>query len=77
MSMLFALILALVTPCEYEDSTNCHWDASRRGNGLGYSFVALDVDMDGADDFVIRYADTRYDDSIGDIVTTPMFGVVE
>lgn len=27
--------------CEYEDSRNCAWDASERGNGLGRSFVDI------------------------------------
>lgn len=27
--------------CQYEDSTNCYWDASARGNGQGASFVNL------------------------------------
>lgn len=26
-------------PCEYEDSTNCVWDARHMGNGIGRSFV--------------------------------------
>lgn len=26
--------------CEYEDSTNCHWDAGSEGNGIGNSFDA-------------------------------------
>lgn len=30
-----------VPPCAEEDSTNCYWDASTRGNGVGTSFVAL------------------------------------
>lgn len=29
------------TPCRYEDSNNCFWDAQNRGNGIGNSFVAL------------------------------------
>ena len=37
-----ALILSLaLPPCQEEDSTNCHWDASTRGNGQGASFVDL------------------------------------
>lgn len=27
--------------CQYEDSERCFWDASRRGNGTGDSFVRL------------------------------------
>lgn len=26
-------------PCEFEDSTNCYWDAAERGNGTGASFT--------------------------------------
>lgn len=40
---LLALItLALDTPCEYEDSTNCVWVASEQGNGAGQSFLDID-----------------------------------
>ena len=35
--MLFAAIA--MTPCGYEDSMNCRWDASTQGNGHGRSFV--------------------------------------
>jgi len=28
-------------PCASEDSDNCYWDASERGNGQGTDFVAL------------------------------------
>lgn len=27
--------------CETEDSTNCYWDATVQGNGLGQSFVDI------------------------------------
>jgi len=30
-----------LTPCETEDSDNCYWDASTRGNGEGVSFITL------------------------------------
>lgn len=30
-----------VPTCKHEDSSNCYWDAKRRGNGHGRSFVAL------------------------------------
>jgi hypothetical protein len=46
-----ALILGFVTApfnwysplpdCEWEDSYNCHWNASTQGNGQGHSFVNL------------------------------------
>lgn len=26
-------------PCPTEDSANCYWDATERGNGLGRSFI--------------------------------------
>ena len=29
-------------PCEFEDSANCYWDSSERGNGQGDSFVDVD-----------------------------------
>lgn len=38
-SLILALAIALSTPCEYEDSTNCTWVASTQGNGLGQSFT--------------------------------------
>lgn len=31
------------TPCEYEDSVNCFWDAGQMGNGRGHSFVVRQV----------------------------------
>lgn len=31
----------MVTRCRQEDSRNCWWDAKRRGNGVGHSFVNL------------------------------------
>lgn len=30
-----------LSPCASEDSDNCYWDATRRGNGTGRSFVTL------------------------------------
>lgn len=30
-----------VPTCQHEDSSNCYWDAQRRGNGLGRSWVHL------------------------------------
>ena len=36
LSLLFSLFL---TPCEFEDSTNCYWNATTQGNGLGNSFI--------------------------------------
>lgn len=55
MSAISAIILALTVvgacalvpspalpPCAAEDSDNCFWDATVRGNGEGRSFVSLD-----------------------------------
>lgn len=28
-----------LAPCDEEDSTDCYWDASTRGNGQGQSFI--------------------------------------
>lgn len=33
---------AELPPCEFEDSTNCYWDAAERGNGTGDSFTDID-----------------------------------
>lgn len=30
-----------VVPCRYEDSNNCYWDASKRGNRKGRDFVTI------------------------------------
>lgn len=43
------------TPCQFEDSADCRWDARSRGNGSGASFVTVRV---GARDFVF-YDDGR------------------
>lgn len=29
------------TPCPTEDSVQCYWDSSTRGNRAGHSFIAL------------------------------------
>lgn len=29
----------LLNPCKYEDGRNCYWEADRRGNKIGDSFV--------------------------------------
>ncbi len=39
MSLLIALMLAGLPACGSEDSTNCYWLASLRGNGAGQSFI--------------------------------------
>lgn len=30
-----------LTPCPTEDSVNCYWDASLRGNKIGQSFINI------------------------------------
>lgn len=35
------LAFATFPACEYEDSRDCAWDASERGNGRGHSFVDI------------------------------------
>lgn len=35
------LLFKSLPACEYEDSRNCSWDASARGNGIGTSFYDL------------------------------------
>lgn len=44
MSFLLFLMLAFITPCDYEDSNGCYWNASDNG---GKSFIAI------TDDFII------------------------
>ncbi|MZR12686.1 hypothetical protein GQE99_06585 [Maritimibacter sp. DP07] len=39
-TLIAAMLIAAVTPCQAEDSTWCYWDAAARGNGNGQSFVA-------------------------------------
>jgi hypothetical protein len=36
-----ASVAVEMPPCEYEDSTNCYWNAKERGNGFGHSFVSI------------------------------------
>lgn len=35
-----AIALAILPPCEHEDSDMCYWDATTRGNGWGLSYVS-------------------------------------
>lgn len=49
MTLLFAILFAILPPCPTEDSTMCRWDAG----GSGVSFVAL---SDGTAHLLI-YAD--------------------
>ena len=41
MALFLALILALIPSCAGEDSSNCYWDASAHGNGIGRSFIDI------------------------------------
>lgn len=41
MSIVLALLLALLPACPTEDSTNCGWDATTHGNGTGHSFITI------------------------------------
>lgn len=40
-SFLLALSVALGTPCEFEDSSNCVWNASQVSNHAGNSFIDI------------------------------------
>jgi len=33
----------MTTPCQFEDSVNCYWDAGEVGNGRGWSFYAIPI----------------------------------
>ena len=37
----FDTIAAELPECAAEDSTNCHWDGAKRGNGKGESFIDI------------------------------------
>lgn len=41
MSIVLALLLAMLPACPTEDSTNCGWNASTHGNGTGSSFITI------------------------------------
>lgn len=41
LNFIFGLMMAVLPPCEYEDSANCSWDASTAGNGVGTSFYDI------------------------------------
>jgi len=38
-NLLFTLLMAVLPPCQSEDSNNCAWDAQSQGNKVGTSFV--------------------------------------
>ena len=43
MSLLLALLVALLPPCATDDGSGslCGWDASAQGNGTGSDFVVI------------------------------------
>ncbi len=41
LNWIMALAFAVLPACPAEDSNNCKWDASRQGNGIGQSFIAV------------------------------------
>lgn len=45
------------TPCPYQDSVNCYWNAATRGNGLGHSYYAIRVGRSGV---LVRYWNRSY-----------------
>lgn len=53
MSVIYMLMMVAFTSndpsrfpkCEYEDSTNCYWDATTMGNGKGTSFVNVNGNL--------------------------------
>lgn len=47
--------------CEYEDSTNCIWDAENQGNGEGQSFIDIDGSVYYTDDPTV-YEDVWVDE---------------
>lgn len=47
----------LITPCKYEDSRNCYWNAGEAGNGRGHSFYSIPVKGGGT---CVVYWQNRY-----------------
>lgn len=52
MNLLIAVLFAVMPPCAGESDHNCRWEAPKRGNLAGFSFVDiggtafyLDADM--------------------------------
>ena len=41
LSLMLLLSMLSFQPCATEDSTNCYWNSSERGNGEGTSFIAF------------------------------------
>lgn len=41
MQLILIVLLAILPPCETEDSPNCGYDAANRSNGVGHSFVDI------------------------------------
>lgn len=46
----------MTTPCAWEDSVDCYWDASEQGNGKGHSFYSICAD----NHLVVLYWQKRY-----------------
>lgn len=46
----------MTTPCQYEDSSNCYWDAGKAGDRAGHSFYSIRV----GDKDCIAYWENRY-----------------
>ena len=46
MKVLFVLLSLILPSCEYEDETNCYWDASKQGNGIGNSFIVIEIEKE-------------------------------
>lgn len=40
-AIIIAALLHLFPACPTEDSANCFWDATTRGNGIGSSFIDI------------------------------------
>lgn len=41
LTIILAILTAILPACESEDSTNCYFDASTHGNRVGNSFVDI------------------------------------
>lgn len=50
----------MTTPCAYEDSPNCFWNAEVAGNGDGHSFYSIQAKVGRRWMQCTIYAQTRY-----------------
>ena len=41
MQIVVGFLFSVLPQCPTEDSTNCKWDATVQGNGVGRSFITL------------------------------------